>query len=522
MPTAIFMGGAGICASLLLTNVYTSSSMSSFRFVHSETPLPASLDPLDSDNANNLHASQMVHRTLLEIGEGNALTSGVLSSFTYDPNTFQIAFKINPLARFSDGTSISSDDLAITIKRMAAKRPTFPVIRHINGIESWATKINPLAHRLEGLLVDEDGIRIQLARNVTNPLFRFALPLFGVVKASCVDLETNKLLESCPGSGYYQLERKEGMSLHFVVRSEFDDKRPVQMPDRIVLEYLDRPVGPKDLERMNEGSYVVLAQQYLMSPEEAKIQEKMKFSRVEQTNSRFSAFLLSPRGSAFATSNCRRVFAEALRANITLETESAQREHSLFARILPGFKSREELKDGHPITKSERAICLKRLEGQSIHWMPGRSNNVESFTKSLEKTVVELKMKLTVLPFTSPKDQFEGFTSGKTDLLLGGSGFWAFDPVGDVQMLLTKGLHKPLTFISGDTQVQSILQDLEFLSDPTDRLSQLNQYLYDQALMNVYSHSKRVYLTKGPGVSSSIPVAITPPAPWQIFNVQPD
>ena len=101
-----------------------------------------------------------------------------------------------------------------------------------------------------------------------------------------------------------------------------------------------------------------------------------------------------------------------------------------------------------------------------------------------------------------------------------GSGFWAFDPVGDAQMLFTKNLHKPLTAVTADDHLQKLLSGLEFETDPGPRLRELNQYLYNSALMNIYSHSRRAYLMRGRAVNLQIPTAITPPAPWQLFNVK--
>jgi hypothetical protein len=47
----------------------------------------------------------------------------------------------------------------------------------------------------------------------------------------------------------------------------------------------------------------------------------------------------------------------------------------------------------------------------------------------------------------------------------------------------------------------------------------INTHLYKHALFNVYAHAKRVYFIKGKEVNRRIPIAITPPAPWQVFNV---
>lgn len=507
------LGGAALCGSLLITGAKPKAAPQLFTFVLGETPLPDSLDPLEADYSNNLHASQMVHRTLLDIDHQNGLSSSVLQRFTYKPEAAEIEFEVGDEATFSDGSRITSRDVEMTLLRMAARRPEFPVLRHIRGIKEWSRRKEPLSSSLSGVVVEGKLIRIVFEQNINNPLFRFALPLFGVVKHECVDLSKNKLEPTCPTSGFYEVEARDHQTIVFRLTNV--QPRPSGLPARIQIKYYPHTLSAANFEDMNSGSYVVLEQEYGNEGGSAR----SGFARMEQPNSRFSVFQLNPTVEPFQNAQLRRYFANLLRSSLQSGESPIQGEASVLSRILPGFMTSEELMNSVQVfdaSKQER--FRKLLKGKKIRWMKSPNNNNDAFELALQRTAAELGMALETEIDRGGSRRFEGFVSGEFGLLLAGSGFWAFDPVGDLQMLFTKGLHKPLKFVTDDRHLQNLLRGLEFDDDPNDRLRKVNIYLYEQGLFNVYAHSKRVYWVKGINVSRDIPVAITPPAPWQVFN----
>lgn len=508
------MWGAVICASLLLSPIKKGNSEMKNRFVLAETDRPVSLDPLSADYSNNLHASQMLHRAILDVGSDNTLHSTVLESFTYDPSTAKIRFVLSDTAVFSDGSPITAEDVATTVARVVLKRPQFPVLRHIVGLASWLTKDHPLEGLPRGIEVVGNEVHIALARNVNTPLFRFALPLFGVIKSECLNRRTNEMRADSPTSGFYQLQGASESDYTFAATKVARESYPA-LPQTIVLRYLGHSLGEADLKALKDGSTVIQLMDYRR---EQSFGGQAGFARVEQPNSRFSVFLLNPNSALFGTAECRRAFAERLRQN--LQGGESQSEASLFSRILPGFLTSSQLASGTPLSDDVVGKCQKSFQGQTIRWMRGKTNSTIDFEAALATTSKQLGLKLETVDERSPRERYDAFVDGKLDITLGGSGFWAFDPVGDVQMLLTPNLHKPLKFIAQDPRLQKMLEGLEFESDPRARLEQINRYVYEQALMNVYAHLKRIYLVRNVAGAANIPVAITPPAPWQVFTAR--
>lgn len=487
-----------------------------YEFIVSEMPSPTSYDPLEADYSNNLHASQMIHRSLLEVSADNTLTSGVLKTFTYNPSTSEIELVVNNQATFSDGSSITAKDIEMTIKRMGARRPKFPVLRHIVGIGNWAAKVDPLNHPLEGIEVDGDIVRIRLAKKINNPLFRFALPLYGVVKHQCLDLKSNKLQADCPTSGFYKLVTAKDDRLTFEVNKIYSQN---SLPGKIDLRYWGRPLTGQDLESLKEGSFVAFTEEYGLDGNQISQQESLGFHRLQQPYSRISAFLLNPNVDLFSKVECRQIFSDELRHNLEETMPQGLMESSVFNQIVPGYLTSSDLKKTRPL-KTQAQDCRKMMKGKMLKWMPlsSHTNNV-AFDSALEKTAKSLGIQIVRLPETSRKERFDAFVNNQLDVLMLATGFWPFDPVGDIQMLFTPGLHQQLLHSSSDNELQKMLENLEFEENPAPRLAEINRYLYREAKFNVYAHSKRVYLAKGDGTKADIPIAITPPAPWQVFNV---
>lgn len=512
MLGSLLTGGAVICASLLLSPFKKVNQEMKNQFVLAETDRPVSFDPLSADYSNNLHASQMLHRAILDVGSDNTLHSTVLKSFSYDPGQAKITFVVSDSAKFSDGSPITGSDVAATITRMLLKRPQFPVLRHIVGLSEWLTKAHPLEELPRGIQIAANEVRVSLLRNVNTPLFRFALPLFGVIKSECLDRQKNEMKPHCPTSGFYRLSGINEADHHFELNEAAKTENP-GLPQNITLRYLNHSVQQADLIALKDGAIVIQLMDYRR---EQSFGGEAGFARVEQPNSRFSVFLLNPNSNLFGEAGCRRAFAERLRSN--LQNENSQSEASLFSRILPGFLTSSQLQSADPLSKSTIQNCESHFERKTIRWMRGTTNATIDFEAALSKTAEQLKLRLEIADEKSPRERYDAFVAGQLDITLGGSGFWAFDPVGDVQMLLTPNLHKPLKFIAQDPKLQAMLNGLEFESDPNPRLQQINRYVYEQALMNVYAHSKRIYLVKNVSNAGNIPVAITPPAPWQVFN----
>lgn len=122
-------------------------------------------------------------------------------------------------------------------------------------------------------------------------------------------------------------------------------------------------------------------------------------------------------------------------------------------------------------------------------------------------------------PITKPtrKEFSDIFADNKVAFFNAGSGFWALDPSGDMKMLFTPNLHKPLKHISNDDKLQKLIGNLE---QNSEAYKEVNKYLYNDAKFNVYTHLRRFFVAKNKSLLGEVPFAITSPAPWQVFKVK--
>ena len=488
-------------------------------FVITETGKFTSLDPLDGDSSQNLPVARMLYATPVEIFSGNTLGSRVLESFDYDVNKKSIQWVVRSGMTYSDGSTISPDDIAFAVARMAFSRPDFPVIKLIHGLKKWSSGAAPLKSYPDGIKINGNKITIQLTEDYPHPQFRFCLELFSIIPKGCVDPETNKI--SCatiPTSGYYGLKENIDRNLTFKKRADIDKIQGKTYPDQIQILYRD-PEEAFSAQDFDGDNAVILSSESKVTREQLKVVEsKLK---VEYTPAAwFTILQINPSIAPFNEAQCRFEFSEVFRKNYENVSGDIS-ESSVFTKVVAGYQNHADLlksvSEKQPLDSSDK--CRQKLTGIKVPW---------GFDKTTPKTFVDA-MKLTAkelgIEFIGPsqfkdrKEEVENFISGKSTFMYGRTGFWALDPTGDIQMLFTPNLHKGLQHFWSDEKLQSLLgQVVKDGKVNTEAVDTINSHLFTDGKFSVYSHIRRFYASKNKDLIRHLPIGITSPSPWHLFG----
>lgn len=485
-------------------------------FVITESAGPNSLDPLDADNVNNHPVARMIYATPLEISDENQLVSSVLSKFDYDINTKTVTWEVRKDVTYDNGKIIPASDVAFAVARMAYSRPRFPVVEKIDGLSEWIKEKNPLLTLPRGIKVLDNKITIKFSSALPHPLFRFCLELFSIIPKDCVDLEKNTL--SCktpPTSGYYRIIEKTEKEILFQKRSELKINGRL-VPKKMRFKYVP-PDALTESSGLLDGKTIFSGKESMFSENVLQSLEK-KYSTKFSPASYFSVLLLNPNVAPFTSKACRLYFANKFRETYKeLSGKSQVLESSVFTKILPGYLSSQELSSGQEISQRELKDCEDKLKTNKISWGYAKGEKKTLFLDAVKATIRKLTTKnVDPVVVDTRKDIDESFVSGKIALFGGSTGFWALDPAGDMKMLLTPNLHKALKFVSVDEKVQMLISEL----NSAESFKALNRYLYENALFNVYTHQRHFYASSNSKLLSDVPIAITSPAPWQVFRVK--
>ena len=489
-------------------------SQATFVIVHPE--MPDSFDPLDADRIRNLPAARMVYSTPIEVSVKNTLVSQLLSNFTYDPNTFKMEWTLRPGVAYSDGSLITSEDIAFSVARMLKARPEFPVIRDISGLKEWLSQSRPLENFPKGIEVSSDKITIQFDRKVSNPFFRFTLELFSVIPKRCVDLTTGKLIcDAIPSSGNYILAKSEADSIYFQKFRSANVGHEIPIPDMVKFRYK----GVSHLTSMPDNSVAMLSE-YSIKVRGLDLKEIGLRSRWAPASD-FVSILISPLVKPFDNVICRRIFSEALRSAVASEARlGGGFEASLFPPMIPGYLPGKRL--GGEIAGSDRSSCIEYMRTHPIPW----ARLPESEKYFTDELIVKAANILQV-PLQNPHilnvegdGWIESFNSGKAAFYPFMTGFWALDPVGDIRMLFTPHLHEDLKQVWQDPKLQNLLLQLVNLSEGEgirEKLEEINRYNYERSVFNPIMQSRKVYVSKESDMLEAIPLAVQQPYPWQVF-----
>jgi len=488
-----------------------------FTYVVTEVGAPLSLDPLDADNTRNLLVARMIYTTPVEINSTGSLSSRVLESFDYDPNSKQLNWIVKDGVKFHDGAPITSFDVVLAVLRMAKARPKFPVVEDIEGLQDWIAKGN-FKSLPRGIKIDGKNISIRFTKAQDHPLFRFTLEIFSIIPSKCVDLINGAVTCSeIPGSGHYSIQEKADNSILFkIVESPTIHGKPV--PSKIQFRYLTSDATVAELSNFNDFT-IISGNESKFNPSEMDGFSK-KMTMRHSPASRITFLLLNPNFEAFQSKNCRRVFSDAFRMAFTQVRLDSKAQASLFTEILPGYLSNTDLENSAPISPDFRKDCISKFSASHLPWAEVKGESDPILKSVVSKTIETLGMRQSPpLLLSNRSEEFKAFTDGNVAFMTAGTGFWALDPGGDVQMLLTPNMHPVLNFVSSDPNLQSLVRNLSSDAKKSDSFSKLNRYLFEDALLNVFAHSRRFFASNSKNLIAELPLSITAPSPWQVFRV---
>lgn len=486
-----------------------------YHYVITETGKYTSLDPLDGDQTQNLPVQRMLYATPVEVDQQGQLISQVLSRFDYDSEKYLMTWVVSDQARYSDGSSITAEDVAFAVARMAHKRPKFPVIEYIDGLDAWVKSENPLETLPNGILVSGSKIEIQFSKPVKHPLFRFSLEIFSIIPKKVIDIKTNKILGKIPSSGNYEIAKEGEKSVLFRLRKE--SSLFGHVPEQIEFSY-------ELAKDVFNGSYKIKSNTVVQGNEiKLSIEDhqnlKNNFKTMFLPSARIALNLLNPEVGVFKDKNCRLVFADLYRQAFNeISKGDFKNESSLFTELITGYMKTDELKSSvySGLTKDQIDRCVSQIKENPPKWAVTEDASDEVFRIVAEKVLKNIGIENPQFVLLKDrKEEVEAFVSGKISIMGASTGFWAHDPSGDVQMLLTPNMHKLLQFVSNNDKLQSLIKNM---NEGADSFKAVNQYIFNEAKMNVFSHVRRFYCSDDMDNMTELPISITSPAPWQVFK----
>ncbi len=365
-------------------------------YVVTETGPYTSLDPLDADSSLNLPVARMLYLTPFEMSEDDKLKSSLLEHFEFSTRDNVATWVVRKDLKYDNGTSVTPEDVAFSVARMAYVRPLFPVIREIAGVQDWLKSKDALSTYPKGITVEGQKISIRLSNPVDHPLFRFVLELFSVIPKSCVDLMTNKLVcARPPASGYYRIKSESKDEIIFEARSDFP--AGVHLPrQKLIRFHYKKPASIVDSSTLWPKKTVIAGNESSFSDDELAKLQKLFHLRPLPKN-RFAALQINPNAKAFVAQECRLAFLQRFRDKlIEVGVLKQDVEASLTMAILPGYLDWEELRR-RAIPVSVRAFekCAKELKRNPVEFTVWEGQRFSLAEQAVVATLASFGQKIT-------------------------------------------------------------------------------------------------------------------------------
>lgn len=509
MKKALFVGIIIILIIKLAMNT-TAEPNSTLEYIITETGAFDSFDPLDADKTQNLPVARMIYATPIEIDKTGKLSSRIFSDFSYDENKKQLHFLLNQDAFFSDNSPIRCKDVVIAILRMLYLRPNFPVIKHIVGKDSWLKHKFPLRHQPDGIVIEQNRIKISFNENVPNSLFRLSLELFSIVPYEVVNLENGSLrTNNFATSGLYTIAEKNSGRILFRLRSDLFNQS--DFPKNIFFKY-------KNIASLTEEDFTPTT---IVSGNEADLIYSKKTNLLQKINvqmfpsARFATIRFNTKTKPFDNKLCRLYFSEQLRKTVKNSNFKIDPEGSLFTNLVPGYISHDALrKKLYNLQPAEEKKCLEDIKAGSFNLADSDNNTLKLGFELIVQTLKDLGVEnFNIHKGLTSSKITEDFALGNLSIVSGASGFWALDPVGDVEMYFTKNLHQTLKYVWEDNEIYTLIKKID-RNNIRLSLESLNKHIFSDSRLGVFMHFRRFYATnkdlKVKQTSNSISVS----PPW--------
>lgn len=505
---------AGVIVLLIIYARHEKIDMDNAEYIVTETGRPDSFDPLMADKSQNASVMRMLYSSPLELDSKNLIKSNLLKHFEYNESEKKIIFQLKTNLQYSDGTKITVEDVALSISRLAYFRPDFPVVSQIEGLAEWRNSGQGLNSFPKGIRLDNDIIEIFLKDGGSNSLFRFCLELFSVIPESCIDKSTGKL--KClvpPSSGNFLIQQDLKSKIIFYKRDNFENYEQIGLKK---ITFIFKNLEDACKQKLMPNQVIAGSELDLYRNGQMGGCSKSDFNFYWLPSARFALLRFNPYVAPFESPKNRIIFSALVRKTLKDRFPDLLIEKSIFTKLLPGFIEDKNISIDFDEVKNNfrgKKIIIPKISFSSLRII----------YEAIYSVAQNLEMKIDEEKFDSIDEITANFIDNNISVVAGGSGFWAQDPIGDLEMWLTPGLHKTMTFVWSNKEVYNLLDKIKKIKNNNDlgkKMEEFNIYLSNQCIIAPVIHYRRFYITDKNIKSINIPQSVTLPAPWQLFLVE--
>ncbi len=478
-------------------------------FALPNTTMPTSFDPLELDNFHNYFSGQMLYLAPIQINSRGALYSILLEKFVYDSRYKQLALRLREGLKFSNGSPIYARDITLAILRMAKVRPDFAFIPDIIGIEEWSFAGASLKFLPQGIQVKGRDITIRLGCARKNPLYCLALNVFAVVPLESCHLETSHL--NCripPSSGPYIMAKRGEDFIEFTKNPFFP---LAHYPQQIKFDYPKLGYNQYLLEHCVDEA-VLFSHEMALNKALINSDDLASFHIDSLPKSWFSAFILNATRQPFDDPLCRQWFRDVFYSEFCSQKHiNIVSTQNLFPGSLMG-SGQASKRDSY--NELEVSTFVKQINRKGLNLIYRNADLLFPIGEVLVSMAKKYNLKLNK-PIKDLHGDFREW-----DLQPFNSGFSLLDPIADIKILFTKGVHSALQGVVYD----KVVADLANSFGPSrhrnrDIVHSLNKKLYQDAILNSYCHWSYIYMRlKKYRKLAYISDAVSMPYPWEVFN----
>lgn len=264
--------------------------------------LYASYDPAELFTTPQYFVINALMGRLVDMGENNEVYSGIAKRWSIAESRTEFTFFLDPKARFSDGTPVTSADVAASIKRAILFGGTH---LQIGSKILGASAIKAVSDEAPGIQA-LDRLTLRLTLNSPEPMFLYWLsfPEMGVIPANEASKPRGSLgFRVTSGAFAISTAGKDGFRL--ISNPNFYGERGTASGCLALQEY---PTAEEAIAGLSDGKIDLLDYGATLDPEFGKFLTDPRFSVTSEGSKALIYLVPNPRRALFANRNSRRWF----------------------------------------------------------------------------------------------------------------------------------------------------------------------------------------------------------------------
>jgi ABC-type transport system substrate-binding protein len=433
------------------------------KFINVITPaLPFSSDPMKYDFFIHHVAFTSTYSTLVSTFQGREIKGVLAKRWHHDPDFKVWEFEIRDDLKFSNGDSITVNDVRMSLKRIAflksKQKSRSGLCEFLEGIDSF----NDYSKDIAGISVNGNKLVLRFSKSMKDVLEKISFGIYAIVHPSAFDKSTLEWIDNKKviSSGAYEVTTWTEKDYTLKLRDNFN---PFKKDNRIA------EIRFKSIDEVNNSNDLKDTDLVIADTTTLMVNSDFKYisSDIGTKIGYVYCYGWNKKNHPLSNIEIRKWLRE--RMYQSLENQGFKYTTSFFPEIMEGVKRIDRDKELVKPTYAPFSIITHNFYTSKLLENKNKKSVAETFEEAFNLMASDSNVSL------SKQKIEDGADFNHFDLIIKGTGIDVLDPIEDIRFMFLSKQGIKLPDATGEIK--------EELKSEVPNIQKINQLLWDQAII---------------------------------------